>query len=357
MIVNARNQASHLTIRRTRKLPFPGQVLVNQGEKVSHEAIIAQGQLPGGIVFFDVAQGLRLSANEVRACLTRKIGDHVQADDVIASCEGTFPRVVRASVSGQLVECHQGKVVMTTEAISTDIKAGMPGAVEKIIPEFGAVIATWGCLIQGVWGNNRMATGVLQILDSSSERPLQLSDLEIVNSGHVILTEVCQKVEVLEGMIARGISGLIVNSCSPAMIPYFEKIEVPVVMLQGYGVKNPDGFTMGIFSSNQGKIVTVDAQRSDEFYGRCPEVIIPQEKGDFIEDAPLRGELSIGQEVRIFSGPAAGLTGIIADIKDEPQTFSSGLSEIAGSVYLESDEEVLVPVRNLLVLHRGVNQG
>jgi len=357
MIVNARNQASHMTVRRTKKLPFPGQVLVNQGEKVSHEAIIAQGQLPGGIVFLDVAQGLRLSADEVPACLTRKIGDLVQADDVIASCEGTFLRVIRSSVSGQLVECHQGKVVMTTEAISTDIKAGMPGVVEKIIPEFGAVIATWGCLIQGVWGNNRMATGVLQTLNSSPERPLQLLDLELVNNGHVILTEVCPKVEVLEGMIARGISGLIVNSCSPAMIPNFEKVEVPVVILQGNGIKNPDGFTMGIFSSHQGKVVTVDAQRSDEFYGRCPEVIIPQEKGDFIEDAPLRGELSIGQEVRIFSGPAAGQTGIITDITDEPQIFPSGMSDMAALVYLESDEEVLVPSKNLLILNRGVHQG
>lgn len=357
MIVNILNQASHLTIRRTRKLPFPGQVLVNNGEKVSPEAIIAQGNLPGGIVFLDVAKGLRLPADEVRACLTRKVGEHVQADDVIASCEGTFPRVIRAPVPGQIVECHQGKVVMTTEVILTDVKAGMPGVVEKIIPELGAVIATWGCLIQGVWGNNRMATGVLQILESSPERPLQLSDVELVDAGQVILTSLCPQADILQGMIAKGISGLIVSFCSPSMIPLLAKAPVPALVLQGFGMNTPDAFTMGMFITHQGKIVTVDAPKRDEFYGRCPEVIIPQDKGNFVEDAPLRGRLSIGQEVRIFSGPAAGRTGIVTEITETPQSFPSGMTDLAAKVYLESDEEVLVPGRNLMILNRGVHQG
>ena len=356
MIVNACNQASHLTIRRTRKLSFPGQVLVNEGEKVSPEAIIAQGKLPGGIVFLDVAKGLRLPADEVRDCLTRKVGERVQADDVIGSCEGTFPRVVRSPVAGQLVECHQGKVVMTTEEIFTDIKAGMSGVVEKIIPEFGAVIVTWGCLIQGVWGNNQMGNGVLQVLESSPERPMQLSDLELVNPGQVILTSACPQAEVLEGIIAKGISGLIVSFCPPAMIPILSKAPVPAIVLHGFATENPDGFTMGMFITHHGKIVTVDAQERDEFYGRCPEVIIPQDKGNFVEDAPLRGRLSIGQEVRIFSGPAAGRIGIVTEITGTPQFFPSGLSDLAARIYLESDEDVLVPGKNLMILNRGVHQ-
>jgi len=141
------------------------------------------------------------------------------------------------------------------------------------------------------------------------------------------------------------------------MIPNLARAEVPVVVLQGYTPNPPDTFTMGMFMAHQGKIVMVDAQQRDEFYGRYPEVIIPQEKENFVEDAPLRSRLSIGQEVRIYSGSASGRTGIVTEILETPQPFSSGMSASAALIYLESDEEVLVPCKNLLILNRGVHQG
>ena len=355
MIVNVRNQASHLMIRRTRKLPIPGQVLVNQGEKVSPEVVIAQAELPGGIVFLDLAKGLSLPVEDVRACLTRKIGEHVQVDDVVASCEGAFPRVVRSPVQGQLVECQNGKVVMTTVEIQRKIKAGMSGVVEKIIPELGAVILTWGCLIQGIWGNSRMGTGVLKIFESSPDRPLQLSDLEQMKRGQVIMTNLCPPGDVLEEMISKGISGVIVNFSPPAMIPSLVKAPVPTIVLQGFAVESQDGLTDEMLKANEGKIVTVDAHESDAFDGMCPEVIIPSEKGNFIEDAPLKGRLSVGQEVRIFSGSATGQTGIVSEISEGPLSFASGLSEFAGKVFLETDEEVLVPCKNLMILNRSIH--
>ncbi len=113
----------------------------------------------------DVAQGLRLPTDEVKSCLTRQIGESVQEGDVIARCEGAFPRLVRAPLAGQLVECHQGNVVLTTEVMTTSIKAGMPGEVEKIIPEFGAVITTWGCLVQGFGGIIRWAQAFCMCLN------------------------------------------------------------------------------------------------------------------------------------------------------------------------------------------------
>lgn len=357
MIVNVLNQASHVTIRRTRKLPFPGQVLVNKGEKVSPEAVIAQGTLPGGVMVLDVAQGLRLPTDEIKSCLTRQIGEGVQEGDVIARCEGAFPRLVRAPLAGQLVECHQGNVVLTTEVMTTSIKAGMPGEVEKIIPEFGAVITTWGCLVQGVWGNNKVGSGVLHVLESSTERPLQLSDLEIVESGQVIVTGLCPNQEVLSGLVSKGISGLIVNFCQPALIPSLEKTVVPVLILQGFVENLPDTFTMAMFNAHEGKIATIDAHQGDEFYEFCPEVIIPQDKGDYVEDAPLRGNLAIGQEVRILSGAAAGQTGIVTKLLDAQQTFPSGLTDDAASVYLENEQEVLVPCKNLVILNRGIRLG
>jgi hypothetical protein len=357
MIVNVLNQASHMTIRRARKLSFPGQVLVNKGEKVSPDAIIAQGKLPGGIMMLDVAKGLRLPPEEIRSCLTRQIGERVQEGDEIARCEGTFPRLVRAPAVGQLVECHQGNVVLTTDEMMTSLKAGMLGEVEKIMPEYGAIIVTWGCLVQGLWGNNRMGSGVLHVLESSTERPLGLLDLELMSNGEVIVTDVCPSADVLEKMLAKRISGVIAGVCQPGMIPVLEKSEVPVLILQGFGINKPDVFTMAMFSAHEGKIATIDTHQGDAFFTNCPEVIIPQDKGDYVEDAPLRGSLAIGQEVRIFSGPASGQAGIVTAISEMQHTFPSGISGDTASVYLEDDQEVLVPSKNLMILNRGIRAG
>jgi hypothetical protein len=357
MIVNVLNQASNMTIRRTRKLSFPGQVLVNKGERVSPETIIAQGKLPGGILILDLARGLRLPPEEIRSCLARQIGDRVQAGDEIARCEGTFPRLVRAPVAGQLVECHQGNLVLVTAEMMTSLKAGMPGMVEKIIPEYGAIIVTWGCLVQGLWGNNRVGSGVLQVLESSTERPLGILDLELVSNGEIIVTGVCPSADVLDKMLAKGVSGVIAGVCHPDRIPALERIEVPVLILQGFGIDKIDVFTMAMLSAHEGKIATIDAHQRDAFFTNCPEVIIPLEKADYVEDAPLRGSLVIGQEVRIFSGPASGQTGIVSAISETQHTFPSGISDDATSVYLEDDQEVLVPSKNLMILNRGINQG
>jgi ribosomal protein L24 len=65
----------------------------------------------------------------------------------------------------------------------------------------------------------------------------------------------------------------------------------------------------------------------------------------------------IGQEVRIFSGPASGKAGIVTAISEMQHTFPSGISGDTASVYLEDDQEVLVPSKNLMILNRGIRAG
>ena len=54
-----------------------------------------------------------------------------------------------------------GQVLLETAETTLQLRAGMPGMVVEVVADRGVVIRNYGSLIQGLWGNGRMDTGLL----------------------------------------------------------------------------------------------------------------------------------------------------------------------------------------------------
>jgi hypothetical protein len=350
MYVDVVRLASILDIQRMRKLPFPGQVMVKEGDSVYTNDVIAEAAISNGVRVLNLSQSLDLEPEEAEACVVRELGDELQKDDIIAQSEGIISRLVRAPADGRLMDISCGRAVLTTQELKLQVKAGMIGQVMEVFPEYGAVIRTLGGLVQGVWGNGKAGEGILTILEDHQESSLNISALECIERGRLLAAGVCLERDVLEMAVRKGAAGLIFYSLAPALIPAAMALPIPLIVLGGFGVGQTDWETFEVLNTGARKTVCVNACEVDQLKGQRPEVIIPLEDGEPEDGLGFQEEVAVGQLVRILSGEFKGKIGEVARYGETPKEYETGLDFPSVEIQLENGEPVSVPNQNLVIL-------
>jgi hypothetical protein len=337
-------------IRRERRLPVPGDVLVNEGQKIEPLDVIAEAELPDQIHMVDIAGGLNVDVLDVKHFLVRQPGEMLYEDDVIARVEGAIPRLVRTPIAGQFAALHQGQAVLQVGYETIQVQAGIDGVVQTIIPEFGASLVTSGLLLQGVWGNERMGAGELIILEGSWLTPLDDGMLSEVEGGQVVVAGQCLDGDVLGNLAERAIAGLIVESLAPGVMSEAALLPFPVVVLQGFGMLPPAPFILELLGPHKGQMICVHAAGGDRLSGERPEAIISLLEGAEGGAMEHRMALGVGQRVRVFSGEKLGQVGKVTALGEELATFTNGLQLPAAVVQLSDGQQITVPQQNLVIL-------
>lgn len=350
MIVDVLQTASFTEIERVRKLPFPGQVLVEKGMEVCPSDVVAEAQVPNAIMMLDIARGLALSPEETKACLIREVDDILEEGDVIAQCGNTLPRLFRAPVDGKIISYHQGQMVLATGTSKITITANMIGSVKEIIPEYGVILSSRGSVIQAYWGNGLSGSGVLKVLEASLDRPITISMLGDMAQDQIIAGGACLDGDVLDACFENQISGLILSTLSTDLIEKVNKLPFPVIVLHGFGEHTLAQDIFGIFKSHSEARISLNACPVDYFDGERPEVIIPKDEGTITRELGFRKTLEVGDRVRLISGKTINQLGKVVELLEEGQIFENGVIMPAAIVKLQSLEKVKVSQLNLVVV-------
>ncbi len=337
-------------IRRIRRLPFPGKVLVEPGQSVHPEDLIAVAELPDELFSLDIARGLGIDPSEVFNCLVRDLDEELAKDDVIAERDGALPRVVRVPRSGRLLACRDGVAFISAGKRSITLRADMIGEVSSILPERGAVITTQGGLIQGVWGNGRVGAGILRVQPSALEDAMTPDDLEKFDEGQVIAAGFCSEEPALTEIAEKKPTGLILGSVCSDLTAQLMALPFPVIVLQGFGKNAADHQTFTMLRERNGDVVCINACRPDIIAGERPEVIIPNVTGEAMAPLPFRKKLSIGQRVQVLSGTAEGGLFTVVELPEKPVVLESGLTCEVAVLHSDSEEKTTVPRSNLMIL-------
>ena len=342
-------------VRRERRLPIRGEVLVQEGQEVHPDDLVAEAHLPGELYLVDLSHALDIDREDVHHCLVRQPGERLLEDDVIAQDGGAFPRVVRTTVAGRFAALHQGLAVMEVAQKTLQVSACLPGVVESVIPEYGAVIATKGFLVQGVWGNDgagsaKLGDGTLTIVEESWSTPLTTAMLAETEDRQVIVTGQVVDADVLDHLAEAGVAGLITGVMAPGLIPAAAWHTLPIMVLQGFGQLPADRTYIDLFKSYAGERVYVHAAAADRLAGIRPELIVPKPGENKVVESKILMEMAIGSRVRICSGTAQGKPGKVVAMVDEPPQFASGLRVPAVVVEVEDGERFTVPQQNLVIL-------
>jgi hypothetical protein len=331
-------------------LPVAGRILVRKGQRVNPRDVVAEADLAPQHLMLDIARGLGLEPEAADAVLQRKPGDVLSEGDLIAGPVGWAKRVVRAPRAGKVILAGRGKILLEVESAAFELRAAYPGVVSSFIPERGVVLETYGGLIQGVWGNGGIDTGLMRVLINKPEDVLSADRIDVNLRGSVILGGYCGEIRVLQNAADMPVRGLILASMAAALLREAVKMPYPIVVLEGFGLLPMNSISFKLFTSNDQREVALNAEPFDAYSGSRPEVVIPLPVNEPPHEPRAETILASGQRVRIRRAPYHSSTGTILTVRPGLDTLPNGVRAATAEVRLDNETIVILPLANLEVL-------
>jgi hypothetical protein len=338
------------TILRERLLPVPGVVTARLSQRVSASDVVAEARWAREHVLVDVARKLGISIVAADRLIRCKVGDELAANTLIASGSGLFSQELRTPREGRVVAVGGGRVLLEVGETNVELRAGLPGQVMQIVPDRGVVIQTAGALIQGMWGNGRIESGIMVNLMEKTDSALEAGRLDVTLRGSVILGGMVRDAETLRAAGELPVRGLILSSLNPSLIPMALQMRYSILVMDGFGKLPMNSAAYRLLSTNAKRDATVNAEMPDRYSGARPEVIIPLPVS--VEPAqPNDVEVfAAGQQVRLRAAPNFGMIASLVRLRPGLTALPSGLRTPAADVRMEGGEEILVPLANLEVV-------
>ncbi|MFZ5821709.1 MAG: hypothetical protein ACOYYJ_17565 [Chloroflexota bacterium] len=337
-------------IERERTLPVAGNVIAKLNQKVNPTDVLAEASWSQEHVLVDVARSLGISPAQADRLLRVKVGEEVSQGMEVAVGGGFISRSIQAPCPGRVVAAGGGQVLLETGDTSLELRAGLPGTVVQIIPNRGVVIRTVGSLIQGMWGNGRIDTGLMLSLDETTNDVLTASRLDVSLRGSILLAGFLRDADTLRVAADLPLRGLILASLSPALISAAMQMPFPIIAIEGFGQVPMNSAANKLLSSNVKREVTVNAEAFDRYSGKRPEIVIPLPVS---QEPPLPRDidtLAPGQTVRLRRAPYAGAIATLLNLRSGLTTLPSGLRAPVAEVQVEGGDQALVPLANLEIV-------
>ena len=147
------------------------------------------------------------------------------------------------------------------------------------------------------------------------------------------------------------IRGLILSSMEAALIPLAQKMNFPILVLEGFGnlPLNPNSFNL--LMTHENRELSVNAEPYNSRTGDRPEVIIPLPSSRELAFPGGVEVFSAGQRVRIVRNPYQAKTGTIELLYNGLMEFPSGIQAPGARINLEDGESVTAPLANLEVIN------
>jgi len=333
-------------IRRERILPVQGRILVRVGQKISANDVIAESFFVPELITLDVAQSLKLTPRQADEYLEVQTGDLITEKTIIAGPAGVARRVIRAPGDGKIIQAENGRVLIQTYKNPFQLKAGISGEVVKIIGHKGVVIETIGALIQGMWGNGKIGTGIIRVVAIEEEHELTSSQISETMKGTVMFAGHCSNLSALLACEKIQLGGLILGSLECALIPAIQNLPVPVMILEGFGKRALSVATRELITTNEWREGALNACSWDRIRGSRPELVIPLQAPEGVTIPQIRVRLEKGQRVRILHPLRSNDIGEIQEIGSSMVLLNNQRVKSA-VIRLSNGKVTIVPLANL----------
>lgn len=332
-----------ITLRRVRRLPVEGQVQVGLGDRVRATDVVARSGLYTQHLMLDAARALGVPASRVEKLIQRSVGESVEEGAIIAGSRSLGSRQLRAPAAGEIAAISEGQILLRVSGESAEVQARVPGQVIDINPGHSVTIETICAWVQCMWGNGRNGEGNLQFVTKDD---LTADQIDMSLRGAILIAGHCSQRQALELAGQVPIRGLILGSLATRLLPIAERMQYPLVLIEGFGRLpiNPDAAKL--LEMHNGAAAALNAQANDPLQGERPEVIIPiQDAGRPPQPVEMQS-FRIGQTVRILCGPQKSqlgeITGLLPNL-----IYESGLRGPAAEVTLAGSGRARVPLANL----------
>lgn len=326
------------------KLPVPGKVLVHLGQKIDRGSVIAEAVLPDRFQVFDVLNHFRIDARDMESCIKRLAGEDVEKGDVIARKPGLLSRIFRAPEAGKVVSVRDGRVTVAMGEKHLEAISPITGVVAEIIPGLGAQIFARGRKIKAAWGNGKIASGHVKIVDQVKN--FDQKDL----AEKIIILSDDQLQDVMTTLEQARVAGVVAWALDPLQVERFQNWSVPLLGLAGFGDSKFSDMILADLAQVDGRFAYLLAHEPFNRDKQNPALFFPEEQDQAMELFEPEQESLLGSQVRFLGSPYFGSLGEIIETPEEEERLGSGiLSKIV--VVRRADESVIrVPLENLEIL-------
>ncbi|MBC7327723.1 hypothetical protein H5T87_06375 [bacterium] len=351
-------------LRKTRKLPLKGEVLVEVGQIVEPQTLVARAYLPGIVHIVKAGEILGVAGEDLEKHILKREGEKVEKDEVIATATSFFglsKRTVRSPIRGTIesISPITGNISIREEPKPIYISAYIKGKVVEILPAEGVVVEARGAFLQGIFGVGGERWGHLKVVVDSPEEPIKdingdMKDCIIVG-GSI-------DGENLRKAIDIGVKGVVVGGIYDEVLRDFlgydigvaitgqEDIPLTLIIMEGFGTLPLARRTFELLRRFNGFFASINGATQIRAGVIRPEIIIPHNEPIQVQSESFTNQLVVGAKVRVIREPYFGRLGEVLSLPPEPQILETGAKVRVAEVRLEEGVKVVIPRANLEII-------
>lgn len=356
-------------VARTRRLPLRGEVVVDAGDRVRPETVVAETYLPGPVHNVNVSNALAIAPEDVRDCMRKQPDDAVDKGELIAESKGVFglfKSSVPSPVSGtvELVSEVTGQVLIREPSVPIRIRAYIDGTVTEILPGEGVVVETTGACIQGIFGIGGEVHAPLKQLVDSPDGELSADMIDKGCAGRIICGGSMVSLDALRKLISVGAAGVVAGGVQyhdigdllgyqiGVAVTGGEGIGLTVVVTEGFGPLPMAQRTFELIGALDGRDASMSGATQIRAGVIRPEIVIAGEEGNGPSNGsgPAARGLEPGTVVRLIRNPWFGEIATVASLPEQPVRLPTGAMARVLEARRANGAVVTVPRANVEVI-------
>jgi hypothetical protein len=356
------------SVDKERMLPIRGEVLVEIGEAVNEDTVIAQTTISGDPFIVDASTRLGILPETLPECVMKKIGEEIKEGETLCQYKmlfGLITRTIDCPVNGTLeaVSDVTGRIIIRTEPIPISLSAYIPGKVADIKNSEGATIQTNAAFIQGIFGIGGEKHGKIKVLVKNSDGTLTPDLITEEHEDCIIIGGSLVTIPSIVRAIQMGVAGIVCGGINSTDLIRFlgkeigvaitgeEELGLTLIITEGFGPLSMHNKTFQIFQRFNGYNACLNGETQIRAGVIRPEVIIPHKPDETEKKKKKLAEGMVsGTPIRIIRNPYFGAIGKVVSLPVELVELESHSKVRVLEAELENGERVTVPRANVEII-------
>jgi len=355
------------TIRKERRLPIAGDVVVEAGASVRAETIVARADLPGDVASVNVVNQLAIGAGDLDRFMRKGEGDAVAANEVIAETKPLikwFRSTARSPIDGTIetVSKVTGQVLIRGTPQPVEVRAYIDGTVVAVQEHEGVVVEATGAFVQGILGIGGEVTGEIAVVAATPDAVLTAAEITEDLAGKIVIAGALITAEVYERASQVGLGALVCGGFHDSdlrrllgydlgvAITGHEPVRPTLIMTEGFGRVAMAKATFDLLAAHAGQRASANGATQIRAGVLRPEIVIPAEpsveRAAGTKDEKTLG-LTAGSPVRIIRQPNFGRLGAVRSLPTGVQAVESEAKVRVVEVEFPDGEAMIVPRANV----------
>ncbi|HEY5939035.1 MAG TPA: hypothetical protein VIU61_30485 [Kofleriaceae bacterium] len=355
------------TVRKTRRLPLVGKVLVEVGARVTADQVVARTELPGKVTLVNLATQLGVLPDELAPTMVVRDGAAIAKGDPLARRKTWFgwsETVIASPITGSFdsVSTVTGMAILSEPPIPVEVRAYVDGTVVEVMANEGVVVETRGALVQGIFGLGGERQAPIAIVGTDPAQLLDAAQLDESHRGKVVIGGGRVTLGALRRAAELGVAAIVSGGFAyqdvrellgydvGVAITGNEEIATTLVVTEGFGDIAMARTTFELLGSLAGRLASVNGATQIRAGVIRPEIVVPDPDAA-LAASTATGGLELGAPVRCIRAPYFGRIGTVSALPIELVSLPSETKVRVLEVDLGT-ERVTVPRANVEVIER-----